>query len=330
MDPRSFRNLHGAGRITSNEVAGGGYGSWLDTHDDLQQGEGFFSAFKRFGQRASNAYSSNLGTAVRNLIPGTHPHSTKAYPGERHQPLFHQGTVEYDRNKPANIMSTANFSGPATQVISRLKRGDQGITEVDRIARRHDVDFSLINARRGRGEITEEEAIKQVRAADNRMLRNLTRAEQMKLDSRKNIAPAMAGIAGKVIGEEVGKLPKAAFSGIQTAKASDYTDEQLRLLEDEQKKMEQAGYGKASKGLTKLLNPGDALKLEMLSDLAKEEKQRRVPKKGGKIFYKTAVQPNKYFGTISNPTQQRRTDLSDILKAIRKPISQKMEGKGKK
>src|SRR5690554_930066 len=186
------------------------------------EGEGFLDVFKRAGRRLKNAYTSEIGTAVRNLVPGTHPYSTKAYPGEQHQPMFHQGTVEYVPSKPANKISTANWSGPGTQVIKRLRRGDKPIGFVDKTANLHDVQYSITNARYGRGEISEKEAVKGIREADKRMLRNLERARREGLDSMKNITPAAAGIAGKVAGEEVGKLPPGAFGGIETAKAGDY------------------------------------------------------------------------------------------------------------
>jgi hypothetical protein len=44
---------------------------------------------------------------------------------------------------PSGKFAFANYMGPGTQLMTRLKRGDQGLTPVDRLAKKHDIDYSL-------------------------------------------------------------------------------------------------------------------------------------------------------------------------------------------
>lgn len=44
---------------------------------------------------------------------------------------------------PNGKFQFANYMGPGTQLITRLKRGDQGLTPVDKLAKIHDIDYSL-------------------------------------------------------------------------------------------------------------------------------------------------------------------------------------------
>src|SRR5690554_5602408 len=67
-------------------------------HDVNQGGEGFMDGFNRvinagrkIGDKVVDLYTGEVGTAIRNAIPGTHPYSTKGFPGEKHQILFHSG-----------------------------------------------------------------------------------------------------------------------------------------------------------------------------------------------------------------------------------------------
>lgn len=236
-----------------------------------QGGQGFreglnsvLNTGKKIGNKLVDAYTGEIGTNLRNLIPGTHEFSGPAYAGEKHQLLFHQGTRKYDSNQPANKVSTASYSGPQTKLIKRLKNGSKPLTATDESALRHDVDFAIIHAKLSRGEITHKEAVKMVRDADSRMLKNLARIQREKKDTMKNIGPAITGIGGKIVGEETGVLGPASFSGIDTPQS--YTDEEIKLLEKTREQMEQKGYGK--------MKPGDKFKIELLKKQIAERKKR--------------------------------------------------------
>lgn len=104
------------------------------------------------------------------------------FPGENH------GIIEM----PDGSYERAAFMGPGTQVIKRLQRGDKGKSPVDRIARRHDIDYSLAT--------TPEE----VRAADQRMMNSIRSLNQgqergFNIAQAKLIAPKM--LAEKITGK---------------------------------------------------------------------------------------------------------------------------------
>jgi hypothetical protein len=44
---------------------------------------------------------------------------------------------------PNGKYAFANYMGPGTQVLTRLKRGDKGMTPVDKLAKIHDIDYAL-------------------------------------------------------------------------------------------------------------------------------------------------------------------------------------------
>ena len=62
----------------------------------------------------------------------------------------------------------ANYMGPGTEVVKRLKRGDPGRTPADMVAKRHDIDYTLASGSRD-----EASQLKQIRTADNRMINSL-------------------------------------------------------------------------------------------------------------------------------------------------------------
>src|SRR5690554_1227172 len=121
---------------------------------NFQTGEGFMDGFnrvinagRRIGERAVDLYTGEVGTAIRNAIQGTHQYSSRAYPGEQHQILFHQGTVNYDPTRPADKFSTANYSGPKTALIKRLSNNVKPLTVTDATAKMHDINYALTGAK---------------------------------------------------------------------------------------------------------------------------------------------------------------------------------------
>ena len=67
--------------------------------------------------------------------------------------LAGQGTTVEDRRLPGEMhgllqlpngkFAFGNYIGPGTQLMTRLKRGDPGLTPVDKLAKKHDIDYSL-------------------------------------------------------------------------------------------------------------------------------------------------------------------------------------------
>lgn len=139
------------------------------------------------------------------------------FPGELHVPQMTSSGVRI-----------GNYIGPGTQIIKRLKRGDNGVSDVDRTAKVHDIQFTLA------------EKPEDVRKADMRMLHTLQKIRKRGSDYDINITPAETAIRRKIQGEDVGILSKGSFSGMRGV---DLTAEDRKLLEDNLEKMTQLGYG---------------------------------------------------------------------------------------
>lgn len=90
------------------------------------------------------------------------------FPGENHGIL----------KDNAGGLSRAQYLGPGTNLIPRLKRGDTGKTAVDATAKIHDIRYALA---------TNPEM---VRAADNEMIEAINRIEKKGLDKTMNISQA--------------------------------------------------------------------------------------------------------------------------------------------
>jgi hypothetical protein len=137
-----------------------------DYSDNLEMaGMGFGDMLRKLMKNSpdvSSAYSSNLGTDLKNLIPSSDATARPSFPGEKHTIL----------KLPNGRTGIANYMGPGTNVIERLKRGDKGRTPADTVAKRHDIDYTLAS-----GKATKEEQLKAVRNADNRMINSESTVE---------------------------------------------------------------------------------------------------------------------------------------------------------
>lgn len=171
------------------------------------------------GNFITDIFSGKTATKIKNAIPSLNPGARPGFPGEMHQILM-----------LPNGPGVANFSGPGTQVIKRLKRGDKPRSRVDQIAKRHDLEYSLITNN------------KEARQADKTMLKALKKARKLGLDNKTNINVAQAGIEAKVLGEKVGVLSRDLFIKPTTLNSS-----QKDMIQNELDKMAQKGAGKPKK-----------------------------------------------------------------------------------
>lgn len=203
-----------------------------------------FAALKSMGQTALDAYTSPLGTAVRNLLPDSDENARPSFPGEKHAIL----------KLPNGKWGTASFMGPGTALVERLERGDPPRTETDKISRAHDLRYTLATS------------MDEIRHADNMMIKKTDDAQQRKADHMANIVQANA-IRAKKAAEDLGVLDQAAFANYTNLTMAErgYTEPQVQLMKSELEKMEQEGYGK--------LKPGDRLKLKVIKDIARKNKK---------------------------------------------------------
>ena len=110
-----------------------------------------------------NMKGKGLIDGLQNMILDTS--LNRALPGEKHQIIL-TASVKY---------APAVYSGPGTNLETRIRRGDKPLSYVDKTAMAHDLRYSLAN--------TEQD----VRNADVRMVQQLNKATTMNLDSQFNI-----------------------------------------------------------------------------------------------------------------------------------------------
>lgn len=192
----------------------------------------------------SDAYTSELGTTLRNMIPDADDTARPGFAGEKHMIL----QLKNGKN------GVANFMGPSTQVVQRLKRGDPGRTPSDTVAKRHDIDYALAQGAR-----TTADQFKQIRAADNRMISSLKKIKESNGDAARNIQAGMRLIQAKKLGEDVGIIGKDKFSG----PLRNIPDSDKALLTSNRDKLTQEGYG--------LSLPGAGLKKKILRGLSRSK-----------------------------------------------------------
>lgn len=207
-------------------------------------------------KKASDAYTGETGTALRNLIPDSDDTARPGFAGEKH------AILELKNGKNG----VANWMGPGTNVIARLKRGDPGRTPADMVAKKHDIGYTLAS-----GEPTREKQLAKVREADNRMIRSLKgiQAGEHGGDASRNIQMGMRLIQAKTLGEDLGVLDKTKFAG----DLKKISDADKVLLMSNNARLTQEGYG---------MLPGDQLKQKLLKKMVREKKMGKLGSGYGK------------------------------------------------
>jgi len=199
--------------------------------------------------------SSGLNKGIAkglNALPNSDENARKAYPGERH-------AILKLKNGKHGI---GNYIGPGTQIMKRLDRGDPPRTETDRVAQAHDIRYSLATSARD------------IRDADQKMVRKLKQIELNRTDSRFNTTQGKKLIQAKMKLEDKGLLSAKRFSDMKGANPKDKP-----ILESKLKELEQQGYGRK-----KRLPPGLKLRRKLLN-----QKKTRKKKQNGKGLSKTEM-----------------------------------------
>jgi len=142
----------------------------------------------------------------------------QALPGEKHQVIYMND----------NTYSPAQFSGPGTRLDIRVARNDPGLSYVDKVAKRHDLEYLF----------SKDEA--DVKRADEHMIQKLDEARAKKLDYPMNINQAEL-IRAKYYANRLG-VPSTFF----TSYGRDSIADQSIIPEAERQLQEliQQGYGK--------------------------------------------------------------------------------------
>ena len=215
--------------------------------------KGYEKAKNLFG-KASDLYESEIGTDLINALPSSDDTARPKFAGEKHA-ILQLANGKY---------GIANYMGPGTQVVKRIARGDPPRTLADKVAQRHDIDYTLASAMSSK-----EKQLKAVREADNRMINSLNRLEQGNLDAKKNIMLGKQIIKGKTIAEDLGILDKSKFAG-DLEKMSDA--DRMKLMA-KRASLSQEGYGL----------PGQKLKQKLIKHYASKGSGVSLPGKGGGV-----------------------------------------------
>ena len=151
---------------------------------------------------------------------------SKLKPGEKH-------VIIYDTNKKK--YTAANYIGPGTDLLTRLKRGDEPIVKSDKVAQAHDIRYTL------------SKDINNIKDADRKMVDKLKSLRKNKEDIAFNTIPAQLGIQANQLLSKI--LPTKYFDKFVNY-MTDYkeyskklNDDDKKLLEDKLKELESDGYG---------------------------------------------------------------------------------------
>ena len=191
---------------------------------ETQSGNGILAKIKAFGnklknagQKMSDSYGSELGTQLRNMIPDSDENARPGFPGEQHAIL----------KLPNGKNGVANYMGPGTEVVKRVKRKDPGRTPADYIAKAHDLRYSLAKN-------TDD-----IRDADVKMVQALNRTK----DAPRNIMLGKRLIQAKMAAEDAGLLSRDKFAdGFKQPPPAD-----AAVLKRALSGMEMEGYGGCKK-----------------------------------------------------------------------------------
>mgnify|MGYP003646582848 CR=1 FL=1 len=98
-----------------------------------QTGAGFFDSIKSIFSKGKDIAFGDVGTAISNAIPDSDSTARPLYSGEVHAFL----------KLPNGKMGRANYMGPQTHLIDRLKRGDPPRSLSDKESQAHDIRYGF-------------------------------------------------------------------------------------------------------------------------------------------------------------------------------------------
>ena len=147
--------------------------------------------------------------------------------GEKHAYL-------YTGSDNSNMLGLekASYMGPDTLLFDRIISGSKPKTYSDTVSQAHDLRYSLA------GNTAD------IRKADNKMLENLKKASNEKLDYQFNIKQGEIGIKSKIFLEDYLGVKPETFASFGKDKLSDV---ELLVYTNKLKELELEGFGKKKK-----------------------------------------------------------------------------------
>jgi hypothetical protein len=178
--------------------------------------------------------ASNLPTAI---LAGANSRTRPGFPGEHHAVL----------KLPSGKLTKANWMGPGTAVLARLKRGDPPVSLADTTAMAHDLRY------------TTAKSAKDIRHADQTMVKRLQQIRRNGSDASANTALGISAITTKMGSEDLGVINMTGpFSFAGDLPSQDYQDASegdKQLLKSTLADLTQAGFGEP---------PAEALRRKIL------------------------------------------------------------------
>ncbi len=195
-----------------------------DTNDKVtvQEGKGYASTISAIIKAApvvakviDKTAFGKIGTNISNTLSeryNKNPEWKPGFAGEKHAVL------------PTSFGPTrANFAGPGTKLLTRLKRGDIGVDGpygIDAAAKKHDIDY--YNAK----------SYGDIRKADKKFIKGVKQSSSS--GTMKNLT--IGAIKAKNFGEDVGILSKDAFLVKQKSQQVGYGKQIFEKKQSEKKK----------------------------------------------------------------------------------------------
>jgi hypothetical protein len=177
----------------------------------------------KIGKKVAEIYASPTFKKLLDLIPSSDEKARSGFPGEQHS------IIKVSKSK----FGIANYMGPGTHVVERVRRGDVGRTPADVVAELHDCMYYLAQLAKNK-----EEQIKLVREADERMVESLKLIKKDKLDFPINITIGMRIIQAKMLAEDAGLFDKGSFGG----ELKKHPSADVALIKKHVKKLMSYGY----------------------------------------------------------------------------------------
>lgn len=191
-------------------------------------------------------YTSRGANAVRNALgPMTYRHERgwrPGFKGELHLPGY-------------------SWCGPGTNIDARLRRGDPGITQLDRACKIHDLDYALAKT------------ADHVRAADMKFLGNINKSKTGKAGHKKLIKSIFRK---KMRMEDRGKLSHGKFAYESKKKPTTSVDVMTGLRDQTQAGLDGETIGEGLGGIVKMIKRKK--KKDPARKLRKMMKKYRLPK----------------------------------------------------
>lgn len=212
---------------------------FLNNNNEMT-GSGVFSTLQSVYKTADNLYSSALTKKIIDALPDSDETARPGFKGEKHMIL----KLENGKN------GVANFAGPGTNVLARLRRNDPPRTLTDAISKKHDIDYVL-----AQNSNTKTEQLEKIRNADKRMVNSLNKIQRTGADHKRNIFLAKNAIRSKMALENTGVLSKEKFAGpLKSIPTND-----LQVLRQHDNDLQQQGFGARSAFDSVNRYPGDDL-----------------------------------------------------------------------